>query len=263
MDLERQKKHADELKRLVVELERSNRDLDDFAYIASHDLKEPLRGIGINANFLLREGLTGKAGERVLRMNVLTSRMEQLISDLLFFSRLGQGDGSRVVVKPKQILDAISADLTEWLQENGGEIVELGELPSLRAERVKVKIVLQNLIVNGIKYNASENKLVEVGFVPSIDVNGKTLKNAIFVKDNGIGIGEDNHDKVFRIFSRLNKEADYDRGTGTGSGLAFVRKIIEEHGGAVDFTSKLGKGSTFYVTFPLANTQDIKKQERG
>ena len=250
-ELAREQAHSRELSLLIADLERSNRDLDEFAYIASHDLKEPLRGIGINANFLLRENLPGKAGERVLRMGELAGRMERLVSDLLFFSRLGRNDRAREVVQPAQVIQAIRADLAEWLAERGGEIVELGAFPSLKAERLKVKTVLQNLIINGIRYNDADVKRVEIGFLREIEVNGQVLQNAIFVKDNGIGISDGFREKIFRIFSRLNKESDY--GGGTGSGLAFVRRIVEEHGGLVDFTSEPGVGSTFYFTLPLAN----------
>lgn len=248
-DLIREKAHSLELGTLVSELERSNRGLDEFAYIASHDLKEPLRGIGINANFLLREKLTGKAQERAERMVQLTGRMEQLISDLLSFSRLGQSGGAPEVVEPSKVIAAIRSDLAEWLAERSGEIIEVGAIPTLKADQVRVKSVLQNLIINGIIYNDADVKRVEVGFVREVEVQGKTLKDAIFVKDNGIGIGDEYHDKIFRIFSRLNKQADY--GAGSGSGLAFVRKIAEEQGGTVDFISKIGEGSTFYVTLPL------------
>lgn len=250
-DLLREKAYSEELGTLVTELERSNRGLDEFAYIASHDLKEPLRGIAINANFLLRDKLTGKAKERAERMMELTGRMEQLISDLLSFSRLGQSGAAREIVEPAKIIAAIRSELKEWLAERGAEIVETGAIPTLKADRVRVKSVLQNLIVNAIIYNDADKKRVEVGFVRDAEVQGEIVKDAIFVKDNGIGIGEEYHEKIFRIFSRLNKQADY--GSGSGSGLAFVRKIAEEHGGMVDFVSTPGEGSTFYVTLPLDN----------
>jgi len=256
-DLKREKAHSDALNVVVKNLERSNRELDEFAYIASHDLKEPLRGIGINANFLMREDLPEKAAARAKRMGQLAGRMEQLISDLLAFSRLARTGTSRVVLQPKDVIVRIRNELSEWLAEHGGKIVEVGAIPSIEAEPLHVYTILQNLIVNGIKYNDAADKYVEVGFAPETMVNGQIIKNAIFVKDNGIGIGEKYRDKVFRIFSRLNKEAEYDTGgsPGTGSGLAFVRKIVEDHGGIIDFTSTPGQGTTFYVTLPLAETK--------
>ncbi|WP_341367147.1 ATP-binding protein [Yoonia sp. BS5-3] len=242
--------------KLTEDLAQSHRELDEFAHIASHDLKEPLRGISINANFLLREELPPKARERALRMNELSGRMQQLISDLLFFSRLGHNDGPSDLVEPHQVIDTIRNELSGWLAERGGEIIETGPIPTLLAARVDVKTILQNLILNGIKYNENAQKHVEIGFVSSVEINGQTLKDAIFVRDNGIGVSDQHHEKVFQIFSRLNKREDYrflaDEDPGTGSGLAFVRKIVAQYGGIVDFTSELGTGSTFYVTLPLA-----------
>lgn len=261
-NLASEKAHAATLEQVIADLEVSNRALDEFAYIASHDLKEPLRGIGINANFLLREELPESARTRAARMAELTGRMEQLISDLLYFSRLGRSDAARVNVQPSLVIAEIRRDLAEWLSERGGSIVEIGSIPTLRAERFKVKTVLQNLIVNGIKYNDAAEKCIEIGFAPTIQVGGNTMKNAIYVKDNGIGISAQNHDKAFRIFSRLNKRGAFDSGddtdVGTGSGLAFVRKIIEEHGGTVDFTSEAGAGTTFYFTLPIASPDQQK-----
>ncbi|MEP5729661.1 MAG: response regulator [Sulfitobacter sp.] len=251
-DLERERAHSRELSVLIKELERSNRDLDEFAYIASHDLKEPLRGIGINANFLLREKLSVAAQKRVARMGELSGRMEQLISDLLFFSRLGRSDSARIEVSPTHAIQAIRADLAEWLSENNAKIVVRGKLPGVLAERLKLKVVLQNLITNAVKYNNSKEKTVEIGFMDSAVVQEQSMSNVIYVKDNGIGISDAHHEKVFRIFSRLNEKEIYD----SGSGLAFVRKIIEEHGGEVNFNSEVGTGSTFYFTLPLAWSDD-------
>jgi len=135
--LAQEKAHSEKLALLVTDLEHSNRELDEFAYIASHDLKEPLRGIGINANFLLREKLPDAARVRALRMIELTTRMEQLISDLLFFSRIGRDVTSRVAVQPGQLIAAIRSDLSEWLAERGGEIVEIGQIPTLQASSTR------------------------------------------------------------------------------------------------------------------------------
>ncbi len=255
-ELAREQAHSEELGRLVLDLERSNRELDEFAYIASHDLKEPLRGIGINANFLVREeGLSDTATQRISRITELVLRLEQLISDLLYFSRLGRGEATRVVVPPADVVNDIRTELKEWLDERDGVVITVGEIPLVKAERTKVKTVLQNLIVNGIKYNEAQERRVEIGFAPQVNVKGQPIENAIYVKDNGIGIAEEFQDKIFRIFSRLNKQDAFGGNSGTGSGLAFVRKIVEEHGGIIDLNSTVGEGTTFYVTLPLAENQ--------
>lgn len=256
-DFARQKAHAEELGKVVfdleianTELERSNRELEEFAYIASHDLKEPLRGIGINANFLAAEDLPDPISERVTRMGALARRMETLVSDLLYFSRLGHANAEQETIQPAEIIGHIRTDLDEWLKAHNGEIVEVEAIPSLRGDRSKITTVFQNLIVNGIKYNDASARRVEIGFLREVTVNGRPLQNVIYAQDNGIGIEAEHRDKIFRIFSRLNTRSSY--GDGTGSGLAFVRKIVEDTGGVIDFTSVPGTGTCFYLTLPLA-----------
>lgn len=256
-----EKAQSAELGKLVTELERSNRELDEFAYIASHDLKEPLRGIGINATFLREENLPGKVGERVARMAELAGRMDKLVSDLFHFSRLGRAEDAQEVVTVSEVIADVRSDLREWLAERNAEIIEETAIPTLMAEPSKVKTVLQNLVVNGVKYNDSDRKTVAIGFMAAATVNDKSLQNAIYVKDNGIGIDEQHRAKVFRIFSRLHKEADY--GGGSGSGLAFVRKIVEETGGIADFSSEPGAGTTFFLTLPLAPGDEHSGHDRG
>lgn len=240
--------HSVEMAKLVQELERSNRELDDFAYTASHDLKEPMRGIAINANLLAREKLSEDGHRRIERINLLTTRLDQLVSDILFFSRLGRGDQRKEDIDPSVVIEGIKTELIEWLQERGGEITVTGILPYIHAERSKVKTVFQNLIVNGLKYNDAERKIVEIGFQSKIEAGGATLRNVYYVSDNGIGIDSSNHDKIFRIFSRLNLEEDY--GPGTGAGLSFVRKIIENYNGKITLATQPGKGTTFYFSLP-------------
>lgn len=249
-ELVREQAHAQELGKLINELQRSNRDLDEFAYTASHDLKEPLRGIAINANFLSREALSENGQELVARMVTLTKRMEQLIADLLFFSRLGRTQDKLQSIDPAGIIDGIVEDLAEWLAERNASVDIVSELPEVRADPLKLKTVFQNLIVNGLKYNNADAKLVEIGFRPAADVDGADLRNVFFVRDNGIGIADEDHDKVFDIFTRLNLDEEY--GEGTGAGLSFVRKIIESNGGDVRFTSQPDVGTTFFVTLPMS-----------
>ena len=254
-ELALEQQHNLELSTLVSELERSNRELDDFAYTASHDLKEPLRGIAINANFLGREAAISEAAqERIERMVKLTTRMEQLISDILFFSRLGRGEAEATDIDLDTIIEGIRVELREWMTQRSAQFVVDGELPGLVADRSKIKTLFQNLIVNGLKYNQSEHKTVTIGYQDKAVVNGIEMINVYYVRDNGIGIEAKNHDKIFRIFARLNREEDY--GSGTGAGLSFVRKIVESYGGSIVFTSSLGQGTTFYFTLP----KTIKQQ---
>lgn len=259
-ELDREQRYSSELARLVAELERSNGELDNFAYVASHDLKEPLRGIAINADFLLREEVSEEGAERVKRMVHLTSRMEQLISDLLFFSRLGRADKAKTDVNTADLIDGIRTGLREMLEETGSTIEVAPGLPFVHAEPAKIKIVFQNLIVNGLKYNDAEKKLIQIGFLSEAEAGGRTLKDVFFLRDNGVGIASKEHEKIFRIFTRLNREADY--GRGTGAGLSFVKKIIEEYGGVVALTSEPGNGTTFYFSLPVVELSAQKNLEQ-
>ena len=180
-ELEREQQHSDELAKLVAELERSNSDLNDFAYIASHDLKEPLRGITINADFLLREDVSKEVRQRVDRMVELASRMQQLISDLLFFSRLGRDEKDFKTVDLISVIDGLLIDLRETLEEKGGTIVVVSDLPPVRAEVSRIKTILQNLIMNGLIYNDATAKSVEIGFEPEIKIDGKLLRDVFFL----------------------------------------------------------------------------------
>ena len=246
----------DRLEAMKVELERSYQDLDDFAHVASHDLKEPLRGISINANFLKRDaGLSDGGKDRVTRMIALCNRMEQLISDLLFFTRLSQSDRASEEVDTSEIIAGIRVSLTDLLGERCGTISIATEMPPVDADSTKIKTVFQHLIVNAIKYNDALRKVVTVGFLPSFESENGTLHDVFYVADNGIGIDETNREKIFRIFSRLNTEKAY--GAGTGAGLAFVKKIVEDYGGEITFASNPGKGTTFYFSLPIARTTEL------
>ena len=247
---EHEQAHRRKLQSVVSELERSNRELDNFAYIASHDLKEPLRGIAINADLLARETVSERGMQRINRTIELTTRMEQLISDLLFFSRLGRGDQSQEDIDPGAVIKSIEYELQETLELTRGTILIDTEFPLVHADKNKIRIVFQNLIANALKYNVSKKRLVNIGFQKSVLVKGKQLENVFYVQDNGIGIDKKNHDKVFRIFTRLNRAKDY--GQGTGAGLSFVSKIIEEYGNVITIVSELGQGTTFYFSLPLA-----------
>lgn len=236
---------------LVSELERSNRALDEFAYIASHDLKEPLRGIAINANFLLDEEISAPVRKRGERIVELSMRMERLIADLLRFSRLGRDENLDQIVSVTDIIEKIRNLFEEFKDDDTTKLIVETPLPKVKADPARVLTVFQNLMSNGLKYNQSETKVIRVGFTGNVAVDDKILSDVFYVGDNGIGIDARFHDKVFEIFARLNAESNF--GQGTGAGLAFVQRIIEEQDGDLTIQSVPGEGSTFYFPLPIAD----------
>ena len=244
-DISERKRSEEEREKLIESLRVSNQELDDFAYIASHDMKEPLRGIHNNAMFLCEdyEGKLDTEGMRRLdRMRFLCSRLESLIDDLLYFSRIGRQSLAIQEVDLNQVVAEISEMLESILEERNARIEVPKTLPLYVCDAVRVKEVFRNLISNAIKYNDSEVKRVEVGYLET----WAGLRDVFYVKDNGYGIDPAYHDEIFRIFKRLNMESDADRGT--GSGLTFVRKIVERHSGSVWLESVPEEGSTFFFT---------------
>ena len=235
-----------------VELKRSNEELDDFAYIASHDLKEPLRAIHNHSRFLIEdyEGNLDEEGVKKLhRLTFLAKRMEKLISDLLYFSRLGRQDLARKDTNLNDVIDDIRNTLHGTLEEQHVVINMTDALPTVFCDTVRVTELFRNLIVNAIKYNDSSEKQIEIGFDDSYGPNNDN--HVFYVKDNGIGIDSEFHKEIFRIFKRLNNKKQY--GPGTGSGLTFVKKIVEQHGGKIWIESESGNGTVFYFTLEGAS----------
>jgi PAS domain S-box-containing protein len=246
-DITARKTAEAELLRHTLALERSNKDLDDFAYIASHDLREPLRGLANNAKFLAEDYETklDQGGlQRLHRMGYLTRRLDQLINDLLYFSRLGRQD----MAIQRTDLNAVIADIaaTMSLDEHGATIEIARPLPVIVCDKPRVTEALRNLITNALKYNTSATKRIEIGCIAEMATPQGLETQVFYVKDNGVGIEKEFHDEVFRIFKRLNEEDDTKKGTGVG--LTFVRKIVERHGGRIWINSKPGAGTTFYFT---------------
>lgn len=243
----------------IKELERSNRELDDFAYIVSHDLKEPLRAISNHARFLLedcRDHLDQSSRNRLDRLTVLSHRMQRLISDLLDFSRLGRGEPAMASVDMNDVIADIEVSLKEALQRANATIVITEQLPQVQGHRPHIKVLLQNLICNGIRYNDAAEKVIEIG-CQATDIEGLSADVCRFyVRDNGIGIDERFKDDVFLIFRRLNNDQAY--GEGTGAGLSFVKKIVENHGGSIWLTSAVGKGTTFFFTLRVADRPSLE-----
>ncbi|HEY9804063.1 MAG TPA: ATP-binding protein [Leptolyngbyaceae cyanobacterium] len=235
---------ADELAQLNIELERSNQELDAFAYIASHDLKEPLRGIHNYSNFLIEdygENLDEQGKEKLFTLIRLTQRMEDLIDSLLHFSRLGRIDLAMQHTDLNEIVHRIFDMLSGRIEETGVAIRIAQPLPVVYCDRIQIGEVFSNLIANAIKYNDKANKWIEIGYL-----NNAPLPCTFYVRDNGIGIREKHFDAIFRIFKRLHSPSKY--GGGTGVGLTIAKKIVERHGGKIWVESTYGEGSTFYFT---------------
>jgi light-regulated signal transduction histidine kinase (bacteriophytochrome) len=231
------------------DLERSNADLEEFAYIASHDLKEPLRGIANNARFLMEdyaEKLDEAGIARLSRLGYLSQRMEQLINDLLYFSRLGHPEPETQLTDLNLVIEGIQMMNETMLQESNAAIVLPRALPIIRCNKIRMTEVFRNLIANAVKYNDNTVKRIEVGYQDETRKYDSTVGRVFYVKDDGIGIAEEFHEEIFRIFKRLNTEDDDKKGTGVG--LTFVRRIVERDGGRIWLASRPGEGSTFYFT---------------
>ena len=234
----------EELKNRTNELERSNKDLEQFAYIASHDLKEPLRMV---SNFiqLLEKNysntLDEKANEYISFALDGTKRMRSLIEDLLSYSRVQTRAKPFEETNCSEVLKKVLDSLRLSLNETNAKISHNG-LPTVKADPSQIAQVFQNLIDNSLKYKSSNP--------PTINIIAEKKENEwlFSVSDNGIGIDMQYKDRIFLMFQRLHTQSEY---PGTGIGLAICKKIIERHKGKIWVESKAGKGSTFYFTIPV------------
>jgi two-component system sensor kinase FixL len=238
-------------KRDMQDLERSNQELDDFAYIASHDLKEPLRGLYNHAAFLIEDfadKLGSDGARRLHRLATLAQRMERLVADLLYFSRLGRTELAIQDSDPGDMIQEIRQMLEPVLKERNATIEVPKPLPRIVCDRPRVTEAFRNLITNSVKYNDKPECHVEVGFLESVERPQKETEHHVFyVRDNGIGIEAEFHEEVIRIFKRLQRDSN-EKEPGTGAGLTFVKKIIDRHGGTIWIESQPGKNTTFYFT---------------
>ena len=250
-------RQSDELALMNRELQRSNEELDAFAYIASHDLKEPLRGIHNYANFLMEDygHILDEAGVAKLETLVrLTRRMENLLNSLLHFSRLGRSELLKETVDLNELVQQAISTLTISRPESLIDFRIPRPLPKVQCDRAQVSELFTNLISNGIKYNDKAEKWIEIGYIeqksapadPKREQSRRQVARIFYVRDNGIGVGRSHLDKIFQIFRRLHGRDEF--GGGTGAGLTIARKIAERHGGKIWVESAPGRGSTFYFT---------------
>ncbi len=236
---------AEALQRLNVELQRRNQELDAFTYSASHDLKEPLRGVSNYAQFLIEDygEILGSEGRQMLiTMQRLTRRMDDLLNSLLHYSRIERVELGQSEINLAQVVQEALDHLQARLQEEYIQVRLAPSLPTIRGDRAQITEVFTNLLSNALKYNDKAEKHVEIG-VQNAPENRSPI---IYVRDNGIGISPDHQEKIFEIFRRLHTHDAY--GGGTGAGLTIVKKIIERHGGRIWVESTPGNGATFYFT---------------
>jgi PAS domain S-box-containing protein len=249
-DIRARKRADEELKAALTRLEQSNRELEDFAYVASHDLQEPLRKIQAFGDLLRAkhaEALPEQGRDYIERMQSAAKRMQVLINDLLSFSRVTTKAQPFVRVDLGSVAAEVVKDLEVRLHDSGGRI-DIGPLPAIEADPLQMRQLLQNLAGNALKFHRPD--------VPPVVVIRGELENGhcrITVSDNGIGFEEKYADRIFTMFERLHARAKYE---GTGIGLAICRKIAERHGGEIRAHGTPGEGATFVVTLPALHPKE-------
>ena len=224
-------------------LARSNAELEQFAYVASHDLQEPLRAVASCVQLLQKrygDQLDARAGEFITHAVDGTKRMQALITDLLAFSRLGTHPHPFAPADCATVLEDALANLAVAIQESGA-VVQHDPLPTVLADASQLAQVFQNLIGNAIKFRAERRPEIRVG------ARREAGEWRFAVSDNGIGIEPQYFERIFRVFQRLHTRV---HSPGTGIGLAICKKIVERHGGRIWIESQPGQGSTFYFTLP-------------
>ena len=255
-DISERKRAEEELRETAAELARSNIDLQQFAYVASHDLQEPLRAIAGCVQILQKRywgQLDTRADELIAHAVDGVSRMHGLINDLLAYSRLGTRGKEFKTTDCNGVLRMALSNLSASIAE-AGAVIAHDELPSTRADGVQLIQVFQNLLSNAIKFRGEERPRIHVGVQPQ---NGEWLFS---VRDNGIGIHPDYFDRIFVIFQRLHTRKEY---PGTGIGLAICKKIVERHGGRMWVESGPGEGSTFYFSIPAGRGMPSLTRSKG
>ena len=248
-EVKRRKAMEEKLVLMAEELNRSNRELNDFASIACHDLQEPLRKI-ISFGVRLKEvgaGLGDREKDYINRMAKASARMQNFIHSLLTYSRVSNTPDKFEPLNLEKVVSEVISDLGFRIIDSRGQ-VEVTDMPTLEGDMMQMRQLFQNLVGNGLKFHKdNEPPLIKVYSQPS--ENGYC---EMIVEDNGIGFDEISFEKILKPFERLHGQSKYE---GTGIGLAICKKIVDRHNGKITVESQPGKGSKFIITLP-------KKQQK-
>jgi len=258
-EITKRKMAEEQVESALKALKQSNQELDEFAHIASHDLKEPLRGIHNYSHFLLEdysEKLDDLGVDKLNTLVILTQRMESLINSLLEFSRLGRSEMAYVNTDLNEIVDDVLESLRIRIVEENINIRIPQPLPVVKCDRIRIAEVFRNLISNAIKYGDKPDKWIEITYDSAS--NDRTVCT-LCVSDNGIGVKEEHKENVFRLFKRLHGRDKF--GGGTGIGLTIAKKIVERHGGTIWLESDYGIGTKFYFTIDERKKHDNNEKQ--
>jgi two-component system sensor kinase FixL len=253
-DISERRRAEAELRAYAARLEQSNRELQDFAYVASHDLQEPLRKIRTFSDCLTREfegELSPEARDYLQRMQVTAQRMQALIKDLLELSRVTTQGRPFAPIDLNHLMNEVMSDLESRVLITGGQ-VKVATLPVIEADRIQMRQLFQNLVDNALKFHQpGQNPYVhvyhEAQLSPAESINGGDKMYCFVVEDNGIGFDMQYLERIFSPFQRLHSRTQFE---GTGIGLSICRRIVERHGGSITAQSTLGQGSRFIVKLP-------------
>jgi signal transduction histidine kinase len=250
-EIQIRKEIESELERFTVRLRESNRDLEQFAYVASHDMREPLRKIIAFSERLQKSNLPDEQRQDYLnRVNDAATRMTQMIDNLLLYARIDQQHNTQTEVSLTAVAQQVVSDLDPLIKETQGSI-HIDALPTIQADLVQIQRLFQNLIANALKYYRD-------GVPPVVHLTTQEIDQTIQIRfeDNGVGIPEKDHERIFMIFERLHGRT---QSGGAGLGLAICRKIMQHHGGEITLESIVGTGTIFILHFPIA----LKVQPEG